>query len=1404
MIAQKRAIPNGRPTGRPGSFSDRSRVQGTFRKRKCWSRYGVSDIIGNLLILAITVTLFTGVLFFVTSLPGPSEKVYTDFSPSLKLLGNSGNDAYINITHKGGEPLYKYRTHIYLFVDEVPQTRSITDGNIVGDSWPTGMTWSYMLSGVLPTTKLSVMIVDTVANTVVYSAPLQGGNQAATTLPIIADRGLTPSPAYDGRPVRFYAQISDPYGKLDNTSVFVNASSIGLSPVLQLTYNSSLNLYVSEYVTAKLAWDRSNVLVCASDTAGRRVTQMMVLEVYAGTGSGTGPYANYPDFFTNGTYPPDASGGEAGSSLGITFYYIKRTSDGTITRNFTNSEGVTIEIWSDTLNNVAGQNSFYLYHPLLGVNPIAPSTDTAFRIGETFSTFRQFLFNFTAPGASYRYPFQIIVKDNQGNTFNVADYINVNGADYPQLETYVANGNNLVRTTSFNHTDDLYLIIRTKDVDKYTDTVYISGIEVDDYTGSYVIMKAPTAVPAMGQDPAYSAPLSSLYKTNGLTISRYGENTNNGVYTLRITLKDANQGWWLPKTNSYTLKITTFFDRGTGGTMGETYSMLSCQFTVTAPLTTMDVAAAIGSGSFTWSSSGATWQYNAIAWFKGGDKWNEKIIDSNPSSGPLGLYLEDLTGDGRNDLVVGAQDTSRANLFWYENSKNDGSEWSNARPISYPFDAMPGLQAAYNSNKGNINEDASVWTTATSTDRFYSGYYCQNEMCTALAVADLNNDGYADVVASFIHVVVYTSATSEGNANPSNSWGMFFNRGVYVFWNDGSDNWEMTPLYGTLDWKTASREESQANGDKNPAAADLAVGDFNNDGYDDIVAVYEDGQTKVWLNMWVKNAGQKDQAFGTANSLRTLGGITGNTPWSHNQIMPKVRVADMNGDGFPDIVRTNVRSGDYAVYIYYTQQEISPIPMHAPSYEFEVSPVYRATTGGSMANLETVNSMFETLTEVDVLYDPFNATGVKFLDDTGSPINNVWLDDDVFYDVGQGTTMQLNKFSLPLDNLTTPIKGSRLVVQYYVDPSYTGTGYVQYSFNNGATWTNTNIQPKPSHTSLVTASFDLPGTESTSFTSITSGLAIRFVNPSGSSTVHFDYVWTEVTFIKTQALGWVYQITNAPAAYQVLTINGRTSDLEGFQVQYSVDNATWFDLGVIRSTTNVEQSYDLTYTSNAYYYIRFLDLDRSVTDTAKSVLTLDRLVIYHNSPMVNWTSSPSKVWSTSSNYISAIAVGDMKKYLGSNVVNEPNDIVVALGGNIASSGKLFIIQQASFGSFSAQSLGTDKLAILCPPSGYYEIHGVELGDLDGDQDLDIVLVVGAQMGRNPGTGPTLWEYTNNNMISGNWRFTETPISSVATRGESVINVTTGFIDLTIFLPVFGMVAIIATGQAMERWRGRRK
>lgn len=1395
-------------------MSGRPDGPGTFRKRKSWSRYGVSDIIGNLLVLAITVTLFTGILFFVTSMPGPSEKVYTDFSPSLKLLSDSG-DAYINITHKGGEPLYDYRTNIYLFVNEAPMSLTLADGNIAGDSWPTGATWSYKLTGVLPSTALSIMIVDKVANTVVFSSPLQGGTQAATTLPIIGDRGLTPSPAYDGSKVRFYVQISDPYGKLDRTSVFINAASIQLSSAIPLNYSSALNLYVSDYVTAKLAWDGATVLVYASDTSGHRVTANLVLDIAPGTGTGSGPYTNYPEYLTNGTYPPDASGGEAGGTLGITFYYIKRTSDGTITRDFTPGEGITIEVWSDTLNNVAGQNSFRIYHPLLGVNPVAPSSDAAFKIGGTFSTFRQFVFNFTAPADSYRYPIQMVLKDNQGITLNLADYINVNGAAFPQLETYVAVGNKLVRTSSFNHTDDLYLIIRTKDVDRYTNTVYISGIEVDDYTGSYVIMKSPPAVPSDGS-VAYQAPLSSLYKTNGAIIDPYGYNQNNGVYTIKITLKDANQGWWLPRTNSYTLKITTFLDKGDGGTFGESYSQLSCQFSVNAPLTTTDVAAAMGSGSFAWSSSGATWQYNSIAWFKGGDQWNQRVIDSNPSNGPLGLYLADLTGDGRNDLVVGAQDSSGKNLFWYESLKADGSDWSQAKAIAYPFDIYPGLNIAGTStDKGNANEDATIWRYSDGwldrSDNFVerSTYNCPMELCTALQVADFDRDGRADVVASFIHVVIYTTASDEESANAGNSWGMFFNRGVYVFWNDGSDNWQRTPLYGTDSWITSNA----ANKDTNPAAADLAVADFNRDGYTDIVAVYEDGSTKVWLNQWAKKAGSFTDAFGQLESYRSLPKIAGNSPWEHKQVMPKVRAADMNGDGYPDIVRTCTKSTDYSIYIYYTQVTSPSAPVHNPVIGFSVDEVYGGLVSGGVDKLLSKNGDYQTLSEKEVLYAPYYANGAKITsdhpsyggvwDNTGSPINNVVADDGTYYDVWSTSTMALRTFSPGLQNISTPIKSSYLVVEYKVEPNYTGTNYIEYSFDNGVTWRSTGIQPKATELTDTVARFQIPMPEGSSYAEL-QNLQVRFVNPANSNTVHVDYVFLEVNYIKTQAAGWIYKIPNAPAASQVLTIVGHVSGSEGFKIEYSPDNETWFTLGQITSMTDVTLSYNLTYTPNAHYYVRITDLDRSVTDTLVDVLSLDQLVISHVSPTVEWNSVYNIPNMKFNNYISGLAIGDMKKRSGVYASNEPNDIVVTIGGNTAPSDKLCIIQQASFGAFARYYIATEKLHMMCPPGGSYEIHGVEIGDLDGDQDLDIILFVGAQIGRTPGSGPSLWEYTNNQQYGSTWSFTENPISSVAAKGESVINVTTGYIDLTILLPILGMVAIVASSEAVGRWRGRKR
>ncbi len=253
-----------------------------------------------------------------------------------------------------------------------------------------------------------------------------------------------------------------------------------------------------------------------------------------------------------------------------------------------------------------------------------------------------------------------------------------------------------------------------------------------------------------------------------------------------------------------------------------------------------------------------------------------------------------MDNDGRKDLVVGYQDSTVA-IAWYRNEKVDGSKWSTLPYIiATPFDALSGQQASMqshslgtwygNSDKGTVNEDVTVWSEdRTSFVSRYSGddYISLNEIVGAIKSGDFNGDGKLDLVASFMHPVVWTTASSEGGANYQNSQGMFFNRGIYVFWNDGS--WTKTQITGT---------NLYTNQDANPAALDLAVGDLNRDGVDDIVAVYETGVTKIWLNQWKQvignSANPKSDAFGVGSLVPSsnVPTIPGTDPWDHVQRSP--------------------------------------------------------------------------------------------------------------------------------------------------------------------------------------------------------------------------------------------------------------------------------------------------------------------------------------------------------------------------------------------------------------------------------------------------------------------------------------------------------------------------------------
>lgn len=240
-----------------------SKHRSRTRARALRGKRGVSEVLGTILILALTVTLFSSIFFFVNTFPKPAAQPSSQFQGQLyysyaaKGAHSWTNVSNVVITHLGGPTIYGFNTVIYVVSQAHPQnttaTYTLTSGGLPGGSsasWGTGQVWNLSIVGDHLTIPDNITVTIVAGGSVVYRQTLPGSNP--TIPPIFDQEGTSPGAPVVNSPFSIFVQITDAFLRTNSKQVYLNITTPGLSctnPLgayssntttkLQFSYNSS-------------------------------------------------------------------------------------------------------------------------------------------------------------------------------------------------------------------------------------------------------------------------------------------------------------------------------------------------------------------------------------------------------------------------------------------------------------------------------------------------------------------------------------------------------------------------------------------------------------------------------------------------------------------------------------------------------------------------------------------------------------------------------------------------------------------------------------------------------------------------------------------------------------------------------------------------------------------------------------------------------------------------------------------------------------------------------------------------------------------------------------------------------------------------------------------------------------
>jgi len=147
-----------------------------YKRRFSKDNKGVSEVVGTILILLITVVIFSAIFIWVYTIPTPEASVKLQMEGSLTPVYDTGvwDGAILNISHQGGEKLYGWRTKVFIRVNEdveLLKTQGIIDygpnsgdsyGLIDDEDWTIDERWSIVNLTIQPDDKVEVGVIESI------------------------------------------------------------------------------------------------------------------------------------------------------------------------------------------------------------------------------------------------------------------------------------------------------------------------------------------------------------------------------------------------------------------------------------------------------------------------------------------------------------------------------------------------------------------------------------------------------------------------------------------------------------------------------------------------------------------------------------------------------------------------------------------------------------------------------------------------------------------------------------------------------------------------------------------------------------------------------------------------------------------------------------------------------------------------------------------------------------------------------------------------------------------------------------------------------------------------------------------------------------------------------------------